>query len=113
MAGNKRFLEGKKITVPVAAGEVSGNPIAVGQITGVALIDRTPAGNVTLDREGVYSLNVSATAAPVTVGMPIYWAANANPDLRLSEVAAGGILFGYSLAAIAQGQAAVVDVVLK
>ncbi len=95
MANNKRYVDGRKLYVPVSAGTVSGSPVAVGSRCGVALTDRDASGNATVDFKGVYELTVTGITA---VGTPIYYTENADPTLRLGVVPTA-LFFGYALEA--------------
>ncbi|HEY2086257.1 MAG TPA: DUF2190 family protein [Mycobacterium sp.] len=94
MATNEVFDEGEDLTLPVIAGTVSGSPVIVGMIPGVATTSRDANGNATVTTEGVY--NVSVGAGAVTVGMPIYIKSS---DYTLGIAPGAGIqLFGHALA---------------
>lgn len=95
MANNKRYVDGRKLYLPVSAGTVSGSPVAVGSRCGVALTDRDASGNATVDFKGVYELTVTGITA---VGTPIYYTENADPTLRLGVVPTA-LFFGYALEA--------------
>ncbi len=113
MAKNRVFAESRKLSLPVSAGTVSGDPVAVGQLTGVALIDRTSAGNATVDRRGVYSLAVQAVNgagnSAVAVGDELYHTAADATKLSKKNT---GIFFGYALEVIAAGTTATIRVAL-
>jgi predicted RecA/RadA family phage recombinase len=57
-------------TLPVLAGVLSGSPVIVGMLPGVALTDRDASGNATVQLDGVFE--VSVTGAVASVGLPIY-----------------------------------------
>lgn len=103
MANNKVYENGRRLYEPVEAGTVSGSPCVVGSRGGVALNDRDAAGNAVVDFKGVYDLVVTGITAP---GTPIYYTANANPNLRLGVVATA-IFFGYALETKAAPAAAI------
>jgi predicted RecA/RadA family phage recombinase len=70
MAKNEVFDRGSNLNLPVIAGVVSGGPVVVGMIPGVALTNRDASGNAEVATEGVY--NVSVTGAIASVGLPVY-----------------------------------------
>lgn len=83
----------------------SGDPVVVGNITGVALIDADAAGYATIRREGVFELPVTGT---FTIGAPVY----IIPSTRvLTNTSAGNVLFGYALEATSGDE--VIKVLLK
>ena len=72
----KNFVqEGKKICVSLA-GIISGDPVAIGSLVGVAITDTDSDGNVVIRTEGVFTLNVHANdgsaASAVAVGDKLY-----------------------------------------
>jgi predicted RecA/RadA family phage recombinase len=71
MAKNRRFSGAPTTrTLPVLAGTVSGNPVIVGMLPGVALTDRDASGNATVQLDGAF--DVSVTGAIASVGLPVY-----------------------------------------
>ncbi len=108
MASNKRYVDGRKLYLPVEAGTVSGSPVAVGSRCGVALTGRDAAGNATVDFGGVYELTVTGATVP---GTPIYYTANPNPALRLGIVATA-LFFGYAMEGQAGPGAGLIDVIV-
>ncbi len=92
MAKNGNKPHALHISLPVPAGVKSGDPVSVGNIRGVAQIDRDADGNSTLWLDGSWDLTV--TGALATVGLPVY----IKPDRTLSATAADGVLFGTALA---------------
>ena len=106
--------KGRYLWLTVGVGVKSGDPVAVGQITGVAIIDADADGKATVDTEEVYALSVKAINAEgnsaVVVGDAIYLTAADNPKLSKK---ATGVLFGYALEAVTAGATAVINVKLK
>lgn len=114
MALNRRFAEGNKtqtavIVVAQTAARtnnkaLSGDPVRMGQVPGVALIDADADRKATIQLDGVFehlvagvALDASAADANAVVygGDAIYFnEANTPP---LSKRASGGILFGYAV----------------
>jgi predicted RecA/RadA family phage recombinase len=70
MAKNRVFADGDYLYLPVIAGVVSGGPVVVGMIPGVAITDRDAAGFATVATKGVF--NVSVTGAIASAGLPVY-----------------------------------------
>lgn len=93
MAKNKKF-EDEPLYLPVIAGTVSGSPVIVGMIPGVAVTDRDAAGFATVDSEGTY--DVSVTGAIASVGLPVY-ITSATYALVVAP-GAGIQLYGHALA---------------
>lgn len=91
MAKNMRLPKALHIELPVPAGVLSGQPVAVGAYRGVAQTDRDAAGNATVWLDGSAELTVSGAVA--SVGLPIYITA----ARVLNTTAAGNVLFGFSL----------------
>lgn len=100
MAKNRVHEHGTQLVLPVIAGTVSGGPVIVGMLPGVALTSRDAAGNATVQvGEGVY--DVSVTGAIASVGLPVY-----ITSATYALVVAGGAgiqLFGHALETKAGG----------
>jgi len=112
MATNRKRINGRFVHVAVAAGTSSGDPIAVSNMTGVAIIDRdSTTGKATLDLEGVYDLSVEAAndsgGSAVAVGDAIYYESGGSPVLNKK---ASGMLFGFALETITSGSTATIEV---
>lgn len=102
MAGNRVFEEGRQLSFAVASTVSSGDPVAIGSMTGVALTDyNASTGKATVDLGGVYDLSVkgvnNAGASAIAIGDPIYLVAADNPVLSKKTV---GVFFGYALEAV-------------
>lgn len=91
MATNQRFFPGDKLTVPVPSGTVSGTPVMVGSLPGVAVTDRDDNGEATVWFDGVWDLTVTGAT---TVGLAVYMVDGA---LTVTQ-GETGVLFGYALA---------------
>jgi predicted RecA/RadA family phage recombinase len=94
MAKNELFGEAENLNLPVNSGTVSGSPVIVGMLPGVALTNRDASGNAMVTTEGAY--NVSVTGAIANIGLPVY----INSTTYALGVAPGvGIqLYGHALA---------------
>ena len=114
MAANKHFEMGIQLNLAVASGVLSGDPVVVGNLAGVALTDRDSSGNATVDFSGVYTLSVKgvndAGNVAVAVGDAIYFVSGDTP--KLSKKSGAGILFGYALGAVTSSSTGSIDVKL-
>lgn len=100
MAKNRRYERGNRLDLPVNSGVVSGNPVIVGMIPGVAVTDRDSSGNAAVQTgEGVF--DVSVTGAIASVGLPVY-ITSATYALVVAP-GAGIQLFGHALQTKAAG----------
>lgn len=95
MAKNRKFENGDALYVSVPAGTVSGGPVILGMLPGVALTDRDATGGASVRfGEGVYTQSVTA-AGNITFGQPIYITSATN---ALSDAAgAGKQLYGHAV----------------
>lgn len=105
MATNKVHDEGTQIVV-VQASRVSGDPMVVGQIPGVALTSsESGTNNVTMQTDGVFRLSVKGENAggnnAVAIGDILYYEAGQTPPLN--KDATNGVRYGYALDAVASG----------
>lgn len=112
MAANRVYEEGKQLAMAVASTVASGDPVAIGNMTGVALTDyNAVSGKATIDFGGVYNLSVKAVNnagnVAVSIGDPIYLVAGDTPVLSKKSV---GVFFGYALEGITSGQTATIMV---
>lgn len=111
MAKNMYHQEGRTIELPVPAGTVSGDPVAVGKLAGVALQDRDSAGNSTVDTRGAYLLPVKAINntgnSAIAVGDDLYYVAEDTPKISKKV---SGTFMGRALGAVLAGEAATIPV---
>lgn len=103
MAKNEVYDKAENLNLPVIAGTISGGPVIVGMIPGVALTNRDTAGNAVVATNGAYKVPVGTGV--VTVGMPIY-ITSATGALVIAP-GAGIQLFGHALEAKASGAATI------
>ncbi|WP_163540831.1 DUF2190 family protein [Occultella kanbiaonis] len=92
MATNEVFRNADHLTLPVPSGTVSGNPVQVGSLVGVAVTTRDADGNATVWLKGAYEFQVTGIT---TVGLPIYITSAG----ALNITATDNTLFGYALTA--------------
>ena len=114
MAKNIVFNDGDNLSLPVASGTVSGDPVLISGdlasgLVGVATTSRGEGGNASthasVQLKGVVSVTV--TGAVTVIGAPVYiTAANAVNTTNTN------VLFGYALETKAAG-ASVIKVRLK
>lgn len=103
MATNEVFRDADHITLPVPSGVISGEPVVVGALVGVAQTDRDPDdGTATVWRKGAFRLQ--AAAATYAVGDPIYGHATGGGAVTarvglVDKTNTTGTLLGYSLEA--------------
>ncbi|MBA7568333.1 hypothetical protein ES708_10054 [subsurface metagenome] len=113
MAKNMIYKDGRHIKLAIA-GISSGDPICVGEITGVALIDTDAAGDVVGDTKGGYDLSVKGhdgTAdAAIAIGDKLYYDSGATPKINKNESA---VFFGYAFEEVASGATETIIVLLK
>lgn len=111
----KNFVqEGERLDLTITAGTKSGDPVVVGQIAGVALIDADATTNkAVVSTKGVFTLSVTGVDdlgnSAVAVGDAIYY--NAVDVPRLSKKASG-VLFGTALGAVTVGATTTISVLL-
>lgn len=111
---NARFLTNVAATQP--ATPVSGDPVLIGQIPGVALTDEgdggNDSGNISVDTGGIYELTVEAKNnagnSAVAVGDILYY--DQAETIKINKDATNGVRFGYAMAVIASGANAAINV---
>jgi len=110
----KNYVQkGHYLWLTVGAGVKSGDPVAVGQIIGVATIDADANNQATVDTKGVYDLSVKAIDgggnSAVSVGDAIYYVSGDTPKLSKKT---SGVLYGYALEAITASSTDTINVKL-
>lgn len=97
MATNEVYRNADHLPLPVPSGTVSGDPVKVGSLVGVAITDRDGDGNATVWLKGAYKLTVGDSVT--AVGAPLYVAGDGSSRITsLTTTATGNTLFGYALA---------------
>lgn len=113
MATNIRYEHCDQIALAVTdpASPGSGDPVLVGELPGVALIDEQADGLTTVKLNGAADLSVQGydgTAnAAITAGDIVYYNSGASPVLNVNT---GGVRYGYALQDVASGATATIPV---
>ena len=111
MAKNLVLDEADVVSLTLAA-TLSGAPVLVGQIPGVALTDTDADGKVRVKTNGVFTFSVkgenNAGNVAVALGDIIYYETGQTPPLNKDNVA--GIRFGYALQAVTSGAITTIQV---
>lgn len=104
MATNEHLRDADRLSLPVPEGTVSGDPVLVGALVGVAQTSRGEGGNAsthaTVWRAGSHHLTVTGA---VDVGDPVYITAAG----ALTFDVTGNTLFGYALESKGAGDAVI------
>jgi predicted RecA/RadA family phage recombinase len=99
MATNKKYELAIQLQWKVGTGVLSGQPVMMGSVAGVCLVNADAAGLAPVDMEGVYSLAVvgadHAGNAAVNNGDALY-GSGANGSLVINKDSTSGVLFGYA-----------------
>jgi len=103
------------LTVAVASGTASNDPVMVGGLPGVALKDRDSDGNAPVDfRANVWDLSVEgvddAGNVAVAAGDAIFYTSTDDPVLNKK---ASGKFFGIALEAVTSGAETTIEVKIK
>jgi predicted RecA/RadA family phage recombinase len=120
MATNRVFERGRQFEADVSGvtgtGDsglvLSGDPIVIGQLPGVALTSEDADGMATIQTDGVFDLPVkgeTTTNAAIAVGAIVYYDAAATPH-KLNADNTNGVRFGYALEAVSSGATATIRV---
>lgn len=102
MALNRELEDAKEILLPVPEGTKSGDPLVVGDLPCVALIDRNADGNASVDTGGAYRLLAKGEgdegAAAVEPGDILF----IDEEGLLTAIEAG-TRFGYAMDPVESG----------
>ena len=88
----------------------SGDPVRIGNMTGIALLDEDAAGKTVVDK-GPFSAKFTVKdngGAGIGVGDTIWYHDDQTPPL--DNVPTGGYFYGYAEEAVAKGQTAIIEV---
>jgi predicted RecA/RadA family phage recombinase len=92
MARTEVFRHADSLTLPVPAGALAGEPVAVGALVGILETSRDAAGNATVIMRGGHP--VTCPDAVASVGLALY----ITPARAITTTVGTNVLFGYSLA---------------
>jgi len=104
----------EQISLPVPEGTTAGDPVVVGSIIGVAMIDRgaDTEGEATVKTVGSFNLAVAATDGEAEDAIAIGDALFIDAEGNITKTEEEGTLFGYALEAVAEGEEATIEVKL-
>jgi predicted RecA/RadA family phage recombinase len=116
VAKNQVYADGNQFPVAVTnpVSPVSGDPVVVGQLPGVALTDKDAITGLTLIKtNGVHLFavkgeNPAGGAVAVAAGDIVYYDAAAAVKLNMDNT--NGVRFGYALDAVSSGATATIRV---
>jgi predicted RecA/RadA family phage recombinase len=107
MAKNRAFAAGINLSLPVPEGTVSGNLVIIGQIAGVALINRLADGTAEVATRGVYELKAKgvnkAGNVKIEIGDKLY-----SKSGVLGKNNEEGVFVGYALEEVVSGAEATI-----
>jgi predicted RecA/RadA family phage recombinase len=111
MNGTKVYKNNSVITLPVPAeGITVGQPIAIGGFFGFSQLtcsaENAEGELFTLDRTGVFAVEVKATSTDIGIGDDVYFDDNATPKFGN----ASGRLIGYAMGEVEAGETKVIQV---
>jgi len=113
MATNEVYELADTLYETVPSGRLSGDPVCVGQIPGVCLIDRDASGKATITRVGAHLLSVKGIDgvgnSAVAVGDILYLTEADTPKISKK---ATGVRFGYADETVTSGGTATIRVIL-
>lgn len=93
----------------------SGDPIPVGEITGVCAVDIANGSQGAVHIKGVFDLKVEAVDnagnSAVAIGDKLYYDSAAT--IKINKDVTNGVFFGYALEAISAGENDTINVLLK
>ena len=107
MATNRIYERGTQLEYALADTD-AGDPVAIGELPGVALTDTDDDGNVTVQHDGVFELAVvgnDGEAAEISAGDIVY--IQSDGTLNIDD---SGTRFGYALEDVASGATETIEV---
>jgi len=120
MADNRVYENGRKLSVICShpASPSSGQPVRIGQITGVALVDERAGGDTSVDfGPAVYDLSVEGIDdngnAAVSAGDQLFYVdADIDDGSGFLSKKASGYFFGFALEAVDSGSTTTIKVMV-
>lgn len=113
MAKNRVYEKGQYLPLVCTspAAPVSGDPVLVGRMPGVATSNEFADGTTPIDLgPAVYTLSVSAVGSAIAVGDRLYATATSPVVINNTNT---GVPFGYALGAVPSGQTAAINVKIQ
>ncbi len=111
MAKNEVLWDANRISVPVGAGCLSGDPVRVGVLNAVAVTDGAVSNDAGSNMG--YALTTVGSVNHIPTGNEVNWASvKASGSWRIPVVAAGAVAVGDPIYAIVNGTASVKKVTL-
>lgn len=111
MTKGQLYERGDQIAIAVPSGTLSGDPVVLGRLPGVALTDRDSEGESTVKFDGVHMLSVrgwDGTAnAAIAAGATVFFTSGDTPKLN---VRVAGIPYGTAMQAVTSGATATIPV---
>jgi predicted RecA/RadA family phage recombinase len=118
MATNQEYTPGNRLSLPCTqpATPESGDPVLVGQLPGVALVNEAaggnPANHTSIQTDGVWNFNSEAVNnagnSAIAVGDIAYY--DAAAVIKINKDNTNGVRFGYFLDALDAGATGVIRV---
>lgn len=118
MATNQVFVPGNRLSLAATqpATPASGDPVLVGMIPGIALVDEGDGGNATgfttIQTDGVWDLLVEAKTgggnSAVAVGDILYY--DSAETIKINKDVTNGVRYGYALETVTSGSSGVIRV---
>ncbi len=102
--------EGKAIVLNVGTNKKSGDPVAVGELVGVCLVDSDTNGDATVSTEGIFILSVVGNDGTNNVAVAVGDALYIDPATGTIDRDSANTLFGYALEAVTSGATANIQV---
>lgn len=100
MALNRYLADANNVSLPVPNGTESGDPLVIGGLPCVALIDQQDDGNATVQTDGAFLFDVTGDSGGPDAGDIVYLQGDGSIDIDSGN----GDRFGYALAPVENGQ---------
>lgn len=113
MATNKVFEHGDSLSLVCddPASPVSGDPVRISQLVGVATTDERADGTTSVDLAGAFSLSVEASGGAISPGDPLFYDDGNTP--KITNDGPADAPAGHALDAVNNGDTATIRVLLS